>query len=60
MVDANFKSSIYVKNLVETSAVPVTPVLYLSNGVKFALTPVQLAPARIAVFLKRPIDTAAF
>jgi len=27
MVDANFKSTIYVKNLVETSAVPVTPVL---------------------------------
>jgi hypothetical protein len=31
MVGANFKSLIYVKNLVETSAVPVTPVLYLSN-----------------------------
>jgi hypothetical protein len=49
MVGANFKSSIYVKNLVETSTVSVTPVLYLSNGIKFTLTPVQLAPAGIAV-----------
>ena len=49
MVDANFKSTIYVKNLVETSAVPVTPVLYLSNGKQFALTPLQLAPGGIAV-----------
>ena len=49
MIDANFKSSIYVKNLVETSAVPVTPVLYLSNGTKLTLTPLQLAPAGIAV-----------
>jgi hypothetical protein len=49
MIDANFKSTIYVKNLVETSEVSVTPILYLSNGVKFALAPVQLAPAGIAI-----------
>jgi hypothetical protein len=33
MIDGNFKSSVYIKNGVETSAVTVTPVLYLSNGV---------------------------
>ena len=49
MVGANFKSSVYVKNVVETSPVPVTPILYLSNGVRFTLPPVQLEPAGIAV-----------
>lgn len=49
MVDANFKSTIYVKNLVETSAITVTPALYLSNGTKLTMTPVELAPAGISV-----------
>jgi hypothetical protein len=49
MVDANFKSTIYLNNLVQTSAVSVTPVLYLSNGTKFTLSPIQLAPAGISV-----------
>jgi hypothetical protein len=35
MIDANFKSSIYIKNVVEVSAVTVTPVLYLSNGKRY-------------------------
>src|SRR5436190_14293942 len=41
MVDANFKSTIYLNNLVQTSAVSVTPVLYLSNGTNFTLKPVE-------------------
>lgn len=49
MIGANFKSSIYIKSVVETSPVPVTPILYLSNGVRFVLPPIQLEPAGIAV-----------
>ncbi len=40
MVDPNLKSSIYVKNNVETSPITVTPVLYLSNGKEIVLSPV--------------------
>jgi hypothetical protein len=32
MIDANFKSTIYIKNSVEIAPVTVTPILYLSNG----------------------------
>jgi hypothetical protein len=32
MIDANFKSSIYLRNVVETDPVTVTPILYLSAG----------------------------
>ena len=49
MVDGNFKSSIYLKNSVETLPVMVTPVLYLSNGVRYALPSVQLEPSGTAV-----------
>jgi hypothetical protein len=49
MTDANFKSSIYLKNVVETSAVTVTPILYLSNGVKYTLPNVTLEPAGTAI-----------
>lgn len=45
MVDANFKSSVYIKNGVETSAVTVTPVLYLSNGVAYKLSDISLEPS---------------
>jgi hypothetical protein len=45
MTDANTKSQIYLRNLVETSAVTATPVLYLSNGVRYALDPVTIAPS---------------
>jgi len=48
IVDANFRSILYLKNVVETSAVTVTPVLYLSNGTKYQLSPVQLEAAGIA------------
>jgi len=49
MTDANFKSAIYLKNVIETSAVTVTPVLYLSNGTRYALPDVTLQPAGTAI-----------
>lgn len=42
MVDANFKSTIYLKNVVETFPMTVIPVLHLSNAVKYALPAVTL------------------
>jgi hypothetical protein len=49
MTDPNFKASIYLTNGVETSAVTATPVLYLSNGVKYNLPPVTIQPAGTSV-----------
>lgn len=49
MVDANFKSSIYLSNGVATSAVTVRPVLYLSNGARYELSEVHLEPSATAV-----------
>jgi hypothetical protein len=49
MVDANFKSAIYIKNVVELYAVTVTPVLYLSNGARYKLPDVKLDPAGTAI-----------
>jgi len=49
MTDANFKSSIQIKNVVETDPVKVTPVLYLSNGKRYSLREVALEPSGTAV-----------
>ena len=49
MVDANFKSAIYIKNVVEVYAVTVTPILYLSNGTRYKLPDVNLGPAGTAI-----------
>jgi len=49
IIDANFKSSIYLKNVVETSPVTIKPVLYLSNGARYALPDVTLEPAGTAI-----------
>src|SRR6267154_3009090 len=49
MIDANFKSSIYLRNVVETDPVTVTPILYLSNGVKYTLPDVTVEPAGVAI-----------
>src|SRR5437867_5297749 len=49
IVDASFKSSIYLRNVVETAPVTVTPLLYLSNGTKYTLPGVQLEPSGTAV-----------
>src|SRR6266851_5405658 len=49
MTDASFKSAIYLRNVVETSAITVTPILYLSNGAKYLLPNVTLEPAGTAI-----------
>ncbi len=49
MIDANFKSTVRVKNIVETSAITVTPVLYLSNGTQYVLSPMTIEAAGTAV-----------
>jgi hypothetical protein len=48
MTDGNFKSSIYLKNGLVTSALEVTPILYLANGTKLPLAAVHLEPAGTA------------
>jgi hypothetical protein len=45
MTDANFKSSIYLKNGIGISPLTVTPILYLSNGAKYILPSVTLEPS---------------
>src|SRR5215467_14395637 len=42
MIDPNFKSSIYLRNSVETDAIAVTPILHLSNGVEYTLPEVKV------------------
>lgn len=49
MVDANFKSSIYLRSVIETDPITVTPILWLANGNKYVLSPVTLDPAGIAI-----------
>ena len=49
MIDANFKSTVYLKNDVETDPITVTPILHLSNGREYPLKEVKLDPAGIAV-----------
>ncbi len=49
MTDPNYRSVLYVKNDVITSRLSVTPVLYLSNGAKYTLPPIQLDRAGTAV-----------
>jgi hypothetical protein len=49
MVDANFKSSIYIKNSVKVAPITVTPILYLSNGHRYQLADVNLEPSGTAV-----------
>ncbi|HEY1575942.1 MAG TPA: hypothetical protein VGF82_02600, partial [Terracidiphilus sp.] len=48
IVDSHFQSNIYLKNIVETSAITVTPVLHMNDGMAHRLSPVQLEPAGIA------------
>jgi len=49
MTDADFKSSIYLKNGVETDPVTATPILHLSNGAKYTLPEVTVKPAGLAI-----------
>jgi hypothetical protein len=41
-VDPSLKSTIYVRNAIETQAITITPILYLSNGTKLALPDVTV------------------
>ncbi|HSS95969.1 MAG TPA: hypothetical protein VLK33_03005 [Terriglobales bacterium] len=49
MVDPNTKSTLYLKNNVETSSIAVTPVLHLSNGTQYQLPDVNLEAAGTAL-----------
>src|SRR5271156_4948320 len=49
MIDPEMKSSIVLSNNVTTSAVTVTPTPYLSNGVRYPLSPVMLEASGTAV-----------
>jgi Big-like domain-containing protein len=49
MVDANFKSTIYLKNDIKVAPITVTPILYLSNGRSYRLSDVNLEPSGTAV-----------
>lgn len=49
MTDANFKSTLTLRNLVATTAITVTPTIYLSNGRKILLTNVKLDPDGVVV-----------
>ena len=49
MIDANMRSSLYLRNNVEESAITVTPILFLSNGARYALEAVKIEPEATAV-----------
>lgn len=49
MIDANMKASLYLKNVLKTGRLTVTPVLYLSNGVRYPLSAVMLEPSGTAI-----------
>jgi hypothetical protein len=49
MIDANFRSAIYLKNGVENAPITVTPILYLSNGKSYTLPDVKLEPSGTAI-----------
>lgn len=48
IVDAHDQSILYLKNVVENASITVAPVLHLSDGTKYQLPAVQLAPSGIA------------
>jgi hypothetical protein len=45
MTDANWKAALYLKNGLKTDPITVTPILYLSNGLRVPLSPVTLEPS---------------
>lgn len=49
MTDPTIKSAIYLKNVVETDPITVTPILWLSNGTRYTLPNVTLEPAGTAI-----------
>jgi hypothetical protein len=49
MSDANFRSTIYVKNIVKFAPLTVSPVLYLSNGKAIKIPDLTLEPSATSV-----------
>jgi hypothetical protein len=49
MTGPNMKSSLYLRSDLKTDPLTVTPVIYLSNGVRYPLPPVTLAPTGTAI-----------
>src|SRR5581483_3285579 len=49
-IDPSSKATIYLKNGLETSPLAVTPILYLSNGVRYEMAPVMLEPKGISSY----------
>jgi hypothetical protein len=49
MTDVNTKAALYLKNVVKTDSVTVTPILYLSNGTHYPLAPITLGPSGTAI-----------
>jgi hypothetical protein len=48
-IDANFKSTLYIKNGVKNAGIKVTPIAYLSNGKSYTFGEVSLDPSGTAV-----------
>jgi hypothetical protein len=49
MTGANNKASLYLKNGLKTDTITVTPILYLSNGGRYALPAVTLEPSGTSI-----------
>ena len=49
MTGPNMKSALYLKNTMKTSPLTVTPIFYLSNGVRVTSSPVSLEPSGTAI-----------
>lgn len=45
MTDAKWKAALYLRNVLKTDPITVTPILYLSNGQRYPLSPVTLEPS---------------
>jgi hypothetical protein len=49
MTGPSMKSSLYLRSGLKTNSLTVTPIIYLSNGVRYSLPPVNLDPAGTAI-----------
>ena len=49
MIDANFRSTLHLTNVVDNAPITATPVNYLSNGKSFTIPDVKVEPAGTAV-----------
>lgn len=45
----SYKSSVYVRSVVESDPITVTPILWLANGTKYTLPNVTIDPAGTAI-----------